>query len=190
MNRGSYTGTIQANYRDASLGLQEFDGGDPLLIRWFPTLTSNNLESVPTGAVPYGEFRSNDILAGSNSTWIAPDSNGATVNLTISAGALGNRYNPKGAVSLNQLFAGQFLENAIIETVQAQLEISMMAGGGLALSWPLLDTVNPVGRLQQSGNLIDWTEVPVKVDLTNEGVAKASIQSESNGTVFYRIASE
>lgn len=190
LNRGSYTGTIQANYRDASLGLQEFDGGDPLLIRWFPTLTSNNLESVPTGAVPYGEFRSNDILAGSNSTWIAPDSNGATVNLTISAGALGNRYNPKGAVSLNQLFAGQFLENAIIETVQAQLEISMMAGGGLALSWPLLDTVNPVGRLQQSGNLIDWTEVPVKVDLTNEGVAKASIQSESNGTVFYRIASE
>ena len=112
------------------------------------------------------------------------------MNLTISAGALGNRYNPKGAVSLNQLFAGQFLENAIIETVQAQLEISMMAGGGLALSWPLLDTVNPVGRLQQSGNLIDWTEVPVKVDLTNEGVAKASIQSESNGTVFYRIASE
>ena len=125
LNRGSYTGTIQANYRDASLGLQEFDGGDPLLIRWFPTLTSNNLESVPTGAVPYGEFRSNDILAGSNSTWIAPDSNGATVNLTISAGALGNRYNPKGAVSLNQLFAGQFLENAIIETVQAQLEISV-----------------------------------------------------------------
>ncbi|MCH1506754.1 MAG: hypothetical protein L7V86_24475 [Verrucomicrobiales bacterium] len=190
LNRGSYTGTIQANYGDASNGLHEFDAGDPLLIRWFPTLTNDNLENVPTGAVPYGEFRSDNVLAGSNSAWIAPDSNGATVNLTISAAAVGNRYNPNGVISIGQLLAGQLLKDAILGTAQAQLEIASIAGGALSLSWPLLDGANPVGRLQQSGNLINWSEIPVKVDLSTEGVARASIQPDARGTVFYRIASE
>ncbi|MDF1788894.1 MAG: hypothetical protein P1U82_23740, partial [Verrucomicrobiales bacterium] len=75
-------------------------------------------------------------------------------------------------------------------TAQAQLEIASIAGGVLSLSWPLLDGANPVGRLQQSGNLINWSEIPVKVDLSTEGVARASIQPDARGTVFYRIASE
>lgn len=190
LNRGSYTGTIQANYGDASRGFQEFDGGDPLLIRWFPTLTRDNLEAFPTGAVPYGEFRSDSVLVGSNSAWIAPGSNGATVNLTISASSVGNRYNPQGTISLDQLLASQLLGEAIMETAQAQLEISVLSSGALSLTWPLLDSANPVGRLQQSGNLIDWTEIPVKLDFSAEGVAKASIQPETSGAVFYRIASE
>lgn len=190
INRGSYSETLRANYGDAANGLAEFNAGDPLIIRWFPTLTQADLNSFPSGAVPYGEFRSNDVLPGSDTAWVAPGSNQSTVSLSIAASALGNRYDPKGVITLNQLLANQLLGTAILETAQAQLEIASIAGGALSLSWPLLDGANPVGRLQQSGNLIDWSKVPVKVDLSTEGVARASIQPEARGTVFYRIASE
>lgn len=189
LNKGSYTGSLRANYGDASEGFADLDAGDPLIIRWFPTLTSANLDELPTGPVPYGEFRSTDVLPGSDSGWITPGSNQSTVSLSISASALGNRYDPKGIVALQRLAAGQLLGSAILETAQAQLEISALAGGGLALSWPLLDSANPVGRLQESADLLNWTEVPVKVDTTTEGVAKANIQP-TGGTLFYRIASE
>lgn len=188
LNQGSYTGSLRANYGDSSNGLAEFDAGDPLIIRWFPTLTSADLEEIPTGAVPYGEFRSSEVLPGSDTGWIAPSSNQSTVSLSISASSVGNRYDPKGAVALQQLVAGQLLGTAILETAQAQLEISILAGGGLALSWPLLDSANPVGRLQESSDLLNWTEATVKVD-TTDGVAKANVES-NNGTLFYRIASE
>lgn len=188
LNQGSYTGSLRANYGDSSNGLAEFDAGDPLIIRWFPTLTSADLEEIPTGAVPYGEFRSSEVLPGSDTGWIAPSSNQSTVSLSISASSVGNRYDPKGAVALQQLVAGQLVGTAILETAQAQLEISILAGGGLALSWPLLDSANPVGRLQESSDLLNWTEATVKVD-TTDGVAKANVES-NNGTLFYRIASE
>ena len=191
LNRGSYTGTVKANYGDESRGLAEFDAGDPLLIRWFPTLTQDALESMPTGAIPYGEFRSDDVLPGSDSEWVSPSSNGSTVSLSITAANLGNRYNPKGAVALDQLSASLVLGEAILETVQAQVTISLLANGSLSLTWPLLDGSNPVGRLQQSTDLLDWTEVPIKVDLSTAGVAETTIASDSEErTLFYRIVSE
>ena len=189
LNRGSYAATIQANFNDKSKGLEHFDAGDPVLIRWFPTLTQNALEQMPTGAVPYGEFRSDDVLLGSTTGWVTPGSNSAKINLSIVAASAGSRYNPKGSISVDQLSAARVLEQAILETAQAQLRISALANGGLSLSWPLLEGADPMGRLQQSENLLDWTDVPTKIDLSTNGLATTVTQPDGK-TKFYRIASE
>ncbi len=187
-NRGSYAATVQANFGDSAQGLEHFDGGDPLLIRWFPTLKSIEFDTSSDSVIPYGEFRSDEVLLGSNATWITPGSNSATINLSIVADAVGNRYNPNGPLPKVQLASNKILERAIVEAVQVHLTVSALANGSINLSWPLLDGANPAGRLQQSVDLLNWTDVPVKVDLSERGRASATTEPEG-GVRFYRIAS-
>ena len=189
-NQGSYTGTVRANYGDANKGLQDFDPGDVLIMRWFPTLTESALKSLPTGAIPYGEFRRDQILPGSDSAWVSPSGNGDTVSLSLGAKTLGNRYNPQGMIDASQLMATRVIGDTLLGTAQAQLNISFLAGGSLAITWPLLEGANPIGRLQQSKDLIDWTEVSAEIEtLSASGMATTRIPSHG-GTLFYRIASE
>ncbi len=187
LNKGSYTASVHANFNDAENGLARFDAGDPLLIRWFPTLTEADLEKRPSGAIPYGEFRTNQVLPGSTTAWYTPTSNASTINLSISAARVGNRYNPQGAISIDQLMAQRFIAEAVLETAQAHLSISTLANGALSLTWPLLEGAQPVGQLQKSADLLHWENVPVKVDYTQNGVATAVTQPEGTA-MFYRVS--
>ncbi|MFT5405028.1 MAG: hypothetical protein ACI9DF_003874 [Verrucomicrobiales bacterium] len=189
LNRGSYAATIQANFNDTANGLADFDAGDPVMLRWFPTLTKGSLEQMPSGPVPYGEFRSDETLLGSTTGWFTPGSNSAKISLSIVAASAGSRYNPKGGIAVNELSAKRVLEQAIFETTQAQLRISALANGALSLSWPLLEGADAMGRLQQSENLFDWSDVPTKIDLSTNGTATAVAQPNGKA-IFYRIASE
>lgn len=189
-NRGSYSATIQVNFGDETLGLDDFDGGDPLMIRWFPTLGPANSTAKLTGLIPYGEFRADEVLLGSNAPWVTPGSNAAIINLSIVADVIGNRYDPQGTIPVSQLAATQVFERAIFEAARAQISISAMANGFLSISWPLLDGATaPLGRLQQSADLVHWTDVTEEIDLSEDGVASTVTRADGPAQ-FYRLSSE
>jgi hypothetical protein len=75
-NRGCFAKTIQVNLGDKSQGLEHFGGGDPVMVRWFPTLSLEDLDALPNESIPYGEFRADEVLLGSNATvrWLRRDS--------------------------------------------------------------------------------------------------------------------
>jgi hypothetical protein len=75
-----------------------FDTGDPLLLRWWPTLTISSPE--PGLGTPYGEYRNGSVVDFSDIAWIAPsDPSSFTLNfLTIAAG--GSQPDSAGNASL------------------------------------------------------------------------------------------
>lgn len=186
-NQGSYAASIQVNFGDEAMGLENFGPGDPLLIRWFPTLPSTDLESLPSGPVPYGKFRADEILFGSNAAWQTPGANSAIINLSVVAGAFGNRYNPQGPISVEILSARELAHLAMWEVAQAHLRVSVLASGSLTLAWPMLEGTDPLGRLQQSTDLIQWTDAEVTLDLSQPDQVSAIVEP-SEQTVFYRVA--
>jgi len=75
-----------------------FNAGDALLLRWWPTLAAN--ASIPGVNTPYGEFRSDQVENGSQVSWFAP-SDGANVQLKfLDAAAGGTRPDSAGRASL------------------------------------------------------------------------------------------
>jgi len=62
---------------------------DPLMLRWWPTLTTNSL--APGAGVYYGQFTTNAIVSGSDITWATPaDGTDSTMNfLTLLRSGLG-----------------------------------------------------------------------------------------------------
>lgn len=186
-NRGCFAKTIQVNLGDKSQGLEHFGGGDPVMVRWFPTLSLEDLDALPNESIPYGEFRADEVLLGSNATWVAPASNSATINLSIVSKATGNRYKPNGTLAAQGLAAYRSVERLFSEVAHGKLTISTVANGSLALTWPLRQGADPVGKLQQSSDLIHWSESDVEIDLSNEGVASAHADTEGHAR-FYRIS--
>ena len=82
---GEFDGLI--NFTLANTGTPSattFDAGDPLLLRWYPTLTFANLGtySGPGSGTTYGQFRSATAVDG-GAAWITPGDNTTTTVLVF-----------------------------------------------------------------------------------------------------------
>ncbi len=187
LNRGSFFYSLRTRLKDSSQGLEDFDGGDPLLIRWFPTLTEEDVNALPNGAIPYGEFRSESQLPGSSIPWVTPGSNSATVSLSVMADATGNAYNPNGSVPISALRAIQSVGDHIASAASAQLQLSAMANGMISITWPLLEGLDPVGQLQKSTNLTDWENVGMD-DVQVSGSHANLVAPGGEKRLFYRVS--
>ncbi len=77
-----------------------FNAGDLLLLRWFPTISGTTIPAAPPAGSAYGQFRTDIVENFSNTTWVAP-ADGSTVDLnflTTSGG--GTEPNSTGRASL------------------------------------------------------------------------------------------
>jgi len=98
-NEGSASGFVQNRNFDAM-----FDAGDPLLLRWWPTLT--DVATSPGQVTPYGEFRPLDdvtVTAGSDHPFVTPSNQSANIQLTMRVDFAGSVESPGGDVSLGDI---------------------------------------------------------------------------------------
>ena len=123
-NRGLASGILQNRNFDVM-----FDGGDPLLLRWWPTLTMAN--GRPGAETPYAEFRPVDdvtITAGSDHPFVTPSDQSANIQLAMRVDFAGSQSDPGGDVSLGDI---RFMSTPIPE---AGVSVLVLFGAcGLAL---------------------------------------------------------
>ena len=73
------------------------DAGDPLLLRWWPTLTTSS--SAPGGGTPFGQFRTDATENFSDTGWFVP-ADGSTITLNfLDSSAEGSEPNSAGTAS-------------------------------------------------------------------------------------------
>lgn len=123
-NRGVASGFVQNRNFDTA-----FDSGDPLLLRWWPTLTA--ADSEPGATVVYGEFRPADdstVTAGSDHPFLVPDNQSDNITLRMNVDFAGDQTNPSGDVALGDIRFGQ------TPVPEAGVGLLVLLGGcGLAL---------------------------------------------------------
>lgn len=107
-NQGLASGILQNRNFDVMV-----DAGDPLLLRWWPTLTRAN--GRPGAETPYAEYRPVDdatITEGSDHPFVMPDNQSANIQLAMRVDFAGGASNPGGDVTLGDI---RFLSTPIPE---------------------------------------------------------------------------
>ena len=68
-----------------------FGNGDLLQFYWYPTLTTASYTNGngPGGQTPYGQYRTDSLLGGSDIAWVAPAGGGNTFNLNFATTSIG-----------------------------------------------------------------------------------------------------
>ena len=189
LNKGSFIASVHVNLNDAAAGLEHLDGGDPLILRWFPTLTEKDaFDARLLGRIPYGEFRTDGSADDSTDAWVTPSSNAATISLHVAALVKGSAYNPHGSILAKELAAVYAITaTAIIESNYATVTISSIANGVFNLSWPLLES--GLGQVQQSIDLQHWENL--SMGDAQVGQSTATLNTVITGQkIFFRIESE
>jgi PEP-CTERM putative exosortase interaction domain len=70
----------QLDIADYSTYSASFNIGDPLAVRWYPSL---GLGASAPGATTYGQYTSTSVLNGSDIAWLAPADSGGTYTLNL-----------------------------------------------------------------------------------------------------------
>jgi len=93
------TGSAGGDFHSLQLTLSgNWNAGDPLLLRWWPTLTTSS--STPGANTTYGQFRTDATENGSTTGWVTP-ADGQTVSLNfLDQAAGGTEPNSAGKASL------------------------------------------------------------------------------------------
>jgi hypothetical protein len=151
-----------------------WNAGDPLLLRWFPTLTL--AATAPGVGASYGQYRTDSTVDGGD-PWITP-AEGATISLKFLTTDIGGSQNPPSAGNANLVVGG--IAAPVILSLTAETATNVV------ITWSAIS--NLTYRVQYQSDLgALWSNIAPDVLATNSFASVVDSNTDGQSQRFYRV---